>query len=196
MSMRVNRREMLARLGYVALGAAGAWALPRALERLASAEADPATGAEEKLKALKLELPPVTRGTNPLLPAVRVGDMLYVSGTTPFKADGVIQSGKLGKELDVAQGAAVARNIGLRILGVVRAELGSLDKVVRLVKVLGMVNSAPEFTDQPRVINGFSELMIEVFGEQAGKGARSAVGLASLPGGVPVEIEAIFQVRA
>jgi hypothetical protein len=85
--------------------------------------------------------------------------------------------------------------VGLVILGVVRAELGSLDRVVRLVKTLGMVNCTPDFTDQPLVINGFSDLMVEVFGEKAGKGARSAVGMASLPGGIPVEVEAVFQVR-
>ena len=92
-------------------------------------------------------------------------------------------------------GRAAARQVGLQILSVVKAELGSLDKVQRLVKTLGMVNATPDFTQHPQVINGFSDLMVEVFGAEAGKGARSAVGMSGLPGGIPVEIEAIFQVR-
>jgi enamine deaminase RidA (YjgF/YER057c/UK114 family) len=148
-------------------------------------------GAEERLRQLKIELPPVTKPTNTLVNAVRVGDMLYVSGTGPGK--GVV--GRLGQDYDVKEGQAAARQVGLNILSVVKAELGSLDKVQRLVKTLGMVNATPDFKQQPLVINGFSDLMVEVFGDQAGKGARSAVGLGSLPGGIPVEIECIFQVR-
>jgi enamine deaminase RidA (YjgF/YER057c/UK114 family) len=117
--------------------------------------------------------------------------MLYVSGTGPGK--GVV--GRLGQDYDVNQGKAAARQVGLQILAVVKAELGSLDKVERLVKTLGMVNSTPDFKQQPQVINGFSDLMVEVFGASNGKGARSAVGMSSLPGGIPVEIECIFQVR-
>ena len=95
----------------------------------------------------------------------------------------------------MAKGRAAARQVGLQVLSVVKAELGSLDKVQRLVKTFGMVNATADFTQHPQVINGFSDLMVEVFGEERGKGARSAVGMASLPGGIPVEIEAIFQVR-
>jgi len=152
--------------------------------------------AEAQLKALKLELPVMPKPTGAtLVPTVRVGDILYVSGHTSVGADGKPIVGKLGKDLDVKQGAEAARVVGLRILSVVRAELGSLDNVVRLVKTLGMVNCTPEFIQQPQVINGCSDLMVQVFGEAAGKGTRSAVGMASLPGGVAVEIEAIFQVR-
>jgi enamine deaminase RidA (YjgF/YER057c/UK114 family) len=97
--------------------------------------------------------------------------------------------------MQVKDGQAAARDVGLRILGVVREELGSLDKVVRVVKTLGMVNATPDFKDHPQVINGFSDLMVEVFGAEAGKGARSAVGMSGLPGGIPVEVEIIFQVR-
>ena len=104
-------------------------------------------------------------------------------------------TGRLGQEFDVPQGRAAARSVGLQILAVVKAEVGSLDKVQRLVKTLGMVNATPEFKEHPQVINGFSDLMVEVFGEENGKGARSAVGMASLPNGIPVEIEAIFLVR-
>jgi enamine deaminase RidA (YjgF/YER057c/UK114 family) len=152
-------------------------------------------GAEEQLRRLKLELPPVSRPTNTLVAAVRVGNLLFVSGTGPGLVDGKAVAGRLGQDYDVAQGRAAARQVGLQILGVVKAEVGSLDRVRRLVKTLGMVNATPEFRDHPQVINGFSDLMVEVFGEEAGKGARSAVGMSSLPGGIPVEIEAIFELR-
>lgn len=147
-------------------------------------------GAEARVKKLKLELPKVTAPKGAvLLPAVRAGELLFLSGRTGGKP------GKLGAKVTIEQGRAAAREVALGHLAVLRAELGSLDKVVRLVKVLGMVNCTPEFTQQPQVINGYSELMAEVFGEKAGKGARSAVGLASLPGGAPVEVEAIFAVK-
>jgi enamine deaminase RidA (YjgF/YER057c/UK114 family) len=144
---------------------------------------------------LKLELPVIPRGASLIVPAVRAGDLLFVSGHTPVGADGKPVVGKLGKDMDVKQGADAARLVALRVLSVVRTELGSLDKVVRVVKALGMVNCTPDFTQTPAVVNGFSQVLIDVFGEAAGKGARSAVGMASLPSGVPVEVEVIFQVR-
>ncbi len=150
---------------------------------------------EQRLRELKLELPAVSKPTNTLVNAVRVGDLLYVSGTGPGSVDGMAIVGRLGQDMGVAGGRAAARRVGLHILAVVKAELGSLDKVQRLVKTLGMVNAAPDFKQHPQVINGFSDLMVEVFGEDAGKSARSAVGMSSLPNGIPVEIEAIFQVR-
>src|SRR5207244_1885915 len=109
--------------------------------------------------------------------------------------DGKPIVGKVGKDMTVKQAREAARLVGLTILAVVRAELGSLDKVVRLVKTLGMVNCTTDFTQQPEVVNGFSELMVQVFGDKAGKGTRSAVGMGSLPRGVPVEVEALFQVK-
>jgi enamine deaminase RidA (YjgF/YER057c/UK114 family) len=161
-----------------------------------AAQPQPAqTGAEEKIRQLKLELPPVRKSTNPLVSAVRVGDMLYVSGHGPTRPDGKAWLGQLGKDTSVEEGNNAARQVGLQVLSVVKAEVGSLDKVVRVVKTLGMVNATADFKDHPKVVNGFSDLMVEVFGEQAGKGARSAVGMSSLPGGIPVEVEAIFQVR-
>jgi enamine deaminase RidA (YjgF/YER057c/UK114 family) len=172
----------------------GVWLQPRPAESTAVTTQDkaaPGGGAEERLRKLKIELPAVSRPTNTLVNAVRVGDMLFVSGTGPGK--GVV--GQLGKDYDVAKGKAAARQVGLQILSVVKAELGSLDKVQRLVKTFGMVNATADFKQHPEVINGFSDLMVEVFGEEHGKGARSAVGMASLPGGIPVEIECIFQVR-
>lgn len=190
----MQRRQWLTRCGLLALGGAGGFWLRDAWNQQDFVLAGQ-TGPEQRLKNLKLELPPVVRSTNTLVPTVRVGELLYVSGHGPSRPDGTAWVGKLGQNMDVDQGKAAARAVGLRILGVVRAELGSLDRVVRLVKTLGMVNATPDFTQHPQVINGFSDLMVEVFGEQAGKGTRSAVGMSSLPGGIPVEVEAIFQVR-
>jgi enamine deaminase RidA (YjgF/YER057c/UK114 family) len=198
MTDRFDRRRFLERCGLVLAGTAAGLALPAYLRRFepALAQEKPAFSPEEQLKKLKLELPPMSKpGAATLVPVVRTGDLLFVSGHGPTPVDGKPVVGKVGQDLDVKQGNAAARNVGLRILSVVRAELGSLDKVVRLVKTLGMVNATPDFKDQPQVINGFSDLMVQVFGEQAGKGARSAVGMGSLPGGIPVEIEVIFQVR-
>jgi enamine deaminase RidA (YjgF/YER057c/UK114 family) len=165
-----------------------AWSSPGAAGAGAAATSG---GPEDRLQKLNLELPPITKPTNTLLNAVRVGDLLFVSGTGPNK--GV--AGRLGEDLDTEKGRAVARQVGLHILSVVKAELGSLDKVQRLIRTFGMVNAKPDFKQHPQVINGFSDLMVEVFGEEAGKGARCAVGMGSLPNGIPVEIEAIFQVR-
>jgi enamine deaminase RidA (YjgF/YER057c/UK114 family) len=151
-------------------------------------------GAESRLAELKLTLPPAPKPVATYLTAVRHGDLLFVSGHGPLRGDGTLHTGRVGENLDVTAGQAAARQTGLAILATVRSHLGTLDKVVRLVKVLGMVNSTADFQDHPKVINGFSDLMVDVFGEP-GKAARSAVGMGSLPGGIAVEIEAIFQVR-
>jgi enamine deaminase RidA (YjgF/YER057c/UK114 family) len=151
-------------------------------------------GAESRIAELKLKLPPAPKPVATYVTAVRHGDLLYVSGHGPLKPDGSLLTGKVGADVDLAGGQAAARQTGLAILATVRSHIGSLDKVVRLVKVLGMVNSTPEFAEHPKVINGYSDLMVEVFGE-AGKGARSAVGMGSLPANITVEIEAIFQVK-
>ncbi len=152
-------------------------------------------GAEERLAALKLELPTAPKPVATYVTAMRVGDLLYVSGHGPLKPDGSLIQGKVGADADVELGIAAARQTGLAILATLKAHLGSLDKVVRLVKSLGMVNSAPDFGDQPKVINGYSDLMRDVFGDDAGGGTRSAVGMGSLPAGIAVEIEATFQVK-
>ncbi len=149
---------------------------------------------EARIAQLKLELPPAPKPIATYVPALRVGEFLYVSGHGPLKSDGTLIVGRVGADLDLAGGNAAARQVGLAVLSTLRAQLGSLDKVTRLVKVLGLVRCSDEFMDQPKVINGFSDLMVEVFGD-AGKGARSAVGTNSLPGGIAVEIEAIFQVK-
>jgi enamine deaminase RidA (YjgF/YER057c/UK114 family) len=127
--------------------------------------------------------------------AVRVGNLLFLSGHGPVRDGKPTATGKVGKDLTTEQGAQVAREVGLALLATTRAHLGSLDKVKKVVKVLGMVNSAEGFGDQPKVINGFSDLMVEVFGEAIGKHARSAVGMAALPVGIPVEIEMILEVE-
>ena len=150
---------------------------------------------ESRLKELKLTLPTVPKPMAKYKTAVLAGNMLYVSGHGPAKiTDKTPVVGRVGADLTTEQGKECARAVGLNILSTVRATLGSLDKVKRLVKTLGMVNCTAEFKEQPQVINGFSELMAEVFGEDAGVGARSAVGMGSLPSNIPVEIECIFEV--
>jgi enamine deaminase RidA (YjgF/YER057c/UK114 family) len=198
MTTHSARRRVLSACGLLAAGALIGLLLPRDFEVPGRATAQgkaPAGGAEERLRQLKLELPATPPSKNTLVAAVRVGDLLFVSGHGPTKEDGSPWVGRLGQNLDVPQGRAAARRVGLHILRVVRDEVGSLDRVVRVVKTLGMVNATPDFTQHPQVVNGFSDLMVEVFGEKAGKGTRSAVGMSSLPGGIPVEIEAVFQVR-
>ena len=153
-------------------------------------------GAESRLKEKSITLPTPNTPVANYVGAVRAGNLLFVSGHGPLRTDGKpAVRGKVGRELSVEQGYQVAREVGLSLLATTRASLGSLDKVKRVVKVLGMVNSADGFGDQPKVINGFSDLMVEVFGEAIGKHARSAVGMAELPMGIPVEIEMVLEVE-
>jgi enamine deaminase RidA (YjgF/YER057c/UK114 family) len=155
-----------------------------------------ATSAEARLKELNLTLPQPGRPMARYKMAVRAGNMLYISGHGPAKiTPETPMSGRCGSDLTLEQGKESARAVGLNILATVRDQLGSLDRVKRLVKTLGMVNSTPEFTQHPAVINGFSELMAEVFGEDNGIGARSAVGMVALPNTIPVEVECIFEVE-
>jgi enamine deaminase RidA (YjgF/YER057c/UK114 family) len=152
---------------------------------------------ETRLQELHITLPVPPKPIAKYKTAVLVGNILYVSGHGPAKLSaGTPTAGKLGGELTLEQGKEAARAVGLNILATVRATLGSLDKVKRLVKTLGLVNCVADFKDQPLVINGFSELMAEVFGEDAGVGARSAVGTNALPANIPVEIECMFEVGA
>ncbi len=151
-------------------------------------------GAEANLKKLGIELGAVSSPVANYVNAVRTGNLLFLSGKGPrTAADGQRPQGKLGREFTVEQGYQHARSVGLDLLAVMRAELGSLDRVKRVVKLLGMVNAVPEFGDHPKVINGCSDLFVEVLGE-AGRHARSAVGMGSLPMGIPVEIECIVEV--
>jgi len=152
--------------------------------------------AEERLKELNLSLPPLPRPMANYVSAVRTGSLLYLAGHGPLGDDGrPISRGKLGRDLTVEEGYEAARQTALNSLVTLRAELGSLDRVRRIVKVLGMVNADPDFQKTPQVINGFSDLMVEVFGESVGKHARSAVGMATLPNAIPVEIESIYEVE-
>jgi enamine deaminase RidA (YjgF/YER057c/UK114 family) len=150
---------------------------------------------EARIQELHLTLPPAPKPMAKYRTAVQVGNLLYVSGHGPAKLDERSPvAGRVGADLSLEQGKESARLVGLNILSTVRNALGSLDRVRRLVKTLGMVNCTADFKEQPQVINGFSELMAEVFGEEAGVGARSAVGMGSLPSNIPVEIECIFEV--
>jgi enamine deaminase RidA (YjgF/YER057c/UK114 family) len=151
--------------------------------------------AEKRIQELHLTLPPAPKPVAVYKTAVKLGNLLYVSGHGPVKADRSTITGRLGQDMTLDQGKDAARQVGLAVLATVKDTLGSLNKVKRLVKTFGMVNCTDDFTDQPKVINGFSELMKDVFGEDAGVGARSAVGHNSLPGNIAVEIECIFEVE-
>ena len=153
-----------------------------------------ASSAEKRIQELHLTLPPAPKPVAVYKTAVKHGNLLFVSGHGPLKPDGTLIVGCLGKDMDLEKGQEAARQTGLAILATLRSHLGSLDKVKRLVKTFGMVNCTADYKDQPKVINGFSELMRDVFGEDAGVGARSAVGHNALPGGIAVEIEAIFEI--
>jgi enamine deaminase RidA (YjgF/YER057c/UK114 family) len=151
--------------------------------------------AEKKLKELNIDLGSVSAPIANYVNAVRTGNLLYLAGKGPRPGpDGRRPKGKVGRDFTVEQGYEHARTVGLDLLAVMRSELGSLDKVKRVVKVLGMVNAAPEFEDHPKVINGCSDLFVQVLGDK-GKHARSAVGMGSLPMGIPVEIEVIVEVE-
>jgi enamine deaminase RidA (YjgF/YER057c/UK114 family) len=157
----------------------------------AAAVTDP-TGPEARIKARNITLPvPPVRIAN-YVDAVQVGNLLFVSGNTSRDFE---PKGKLGRELTTEQGYQAARYTGLLFLAKLKAHLGTLDRIKRIVKVLGLVNSADGFGDQPKVMNGFSDLMVEVFGEAAGMHARSAIGVAGLPGNAPVEVEAVLEVE-
>ena len=153
--------------------------------------------AEENLKQKNITLPAPISPYGTYVPAVRSGNLLFLSGHAAAPSDfksGIVRMGKVGKDLTPEQAYQAARLSGLYLLATTRAALGSLNKVKRVLKVFGMVNSAPGFTDQTKVINGFSDLMVEVFGD-SGRGGRSAVGMGSLPSQIAVEVEMILEVR-
>ena len=152
-----------------------------------------ATGAEARLKELNITLPSVPSPVANYVDSVRVGNLLFLAGNTATRD--WKYKGKVGKDLTVQEGYDTARQVGLIMLAKLRVAVGSLDRVKRIVKVLGMVNSADDFGDQPKVINGFSDLMVDVFGEAIGKHARSAVGMAGLPFNNAVEVEMVVEVE-
>ena len=150
---------------------------------------------EEHLKALGIELPPAPPKGGVYKPVVILGNAAYVSGHGPYTSDATYITGRVGEDLGLEEGKAAARQVGLAMLATLKRELGSLDRVKRVIKLLGMVNSTADFPDHPKVINGCSELFVEVWGEDRGVGARSAVGMGSLPGNIAVEIEGIFEIE-
>lgn len=158
-------------------------------------EAGPPADAEDidaRLETLGIRLPEVSPPVANYVNAVRTGKLVFMAGKGPKKDDGEYITGKVGADLDVEQGYAAARRTAIVQLSALKAEIGDLNKVKRVVKVLGMVNATPEFTDHPEVINGFSDLIVEVFGDR-GKHARAAVGMMSLPRNIAVEVEMIVE---
>ena len=149
---------------------------------------------EAKIQELNLELPEAPKPGGIYNPVVQVEDMLYISGHGPVKTDGSMHKGRVGEEITEEQGVEAARAVGLTMLATLKPYLGDLNRIDRFVKVLGMVNAAPDFKHHPQVINGFSDLMVQIFGEN-GRAARSAVGMGSLPGNISVEVEAIVLLK-
>lgn len=150
---------------------------------------------EEVIQSTNLPLPPAPAPAGVYKPLVLQGNLAYLSGHGPVTMDGSLLTGRVGQDVDKEQGKLAARQVGLTMLSTLRAQLGSLDRVARVIKVLGMVNATPDFAEHPYVINGCSELFAEVFGSEHGIGARSAVGMGSLPGNITVEIEAILELH-
>lgn len=149
---------------------------------------------EERIKELGIELPEAASPAANYVNAVRTGNLIFLAGKGPKDANGEYVRGKVGTDLTVEEAYEAARLTGIQQLAALKAEIGDLNKVVRTVKVLGMVNAGPDFTNQPEVINGFSDLMVEVFGER-GKHARAAVGMGSLPRGIACEVEMIVEIQ-
>jgi len=149
---------------------------------------------EENLKAKGIELPVLPKPVANYVNAVRTGNLIYLSGKGPLRKDGTYITGKSGKDISIEQGYDAARLTAIIQIAVLKEMIGDLSKVKRIVKVLGMVNSSPDFYDQPKVINGFSDLIVDIFGEK-GKHARSAIGVASLPMNIAVEVEMIIEVE-
>ena len=153
------------------------------------------TSPEENFAALGLTLPPAPKPLGVYKPGLRVDHFYYVSGHGTVQTDGSLIIGRIGKDLDIEEGKLAARQVGLAILATLKAQLGSLNRIKRVIKVLGMVNATEDFLRHPYVINGCSELFAQVWGEENGIGVRSAVGMGSLPDNIPVEIEAVFELN-
>jgi len=149
---------------------------------------------EARLKEMGIELPPAVTPVANYVPAATAGNVVFLSGHGPFNEDGTLITGKVGVDLTVEQGYQAARRVGIGLLGSLKAEIGDLDRVKRVLKLLGMVNCGSDFTDQPKVINGASDMLVEVFGD-TGKHARSAVGMNALPMNIAVEIEMIVEIE-
>ena len=190
MSAHPTRRDFVA-------GAVGAGLLlPGAVGCQQVPDPQEVSSPEANLSRLGIELPSPVQPVATYVPAVIVGPVLYAAGHTPRLPDGSPSfQGKVGVDFSVEEGQQAARLVGMNILSTVRNALGTLDRVERLIRTFGMVNAGPDFTQQPQVINGFSDFMVEVFGEERGKGTRAAVGMGSLPGGMAVEVETYWLIR-
>lgn len=151
---------------------------------------------QQRFESLKLELPPAPKAIGLYRPLIVVDSLAYTSGHGPLKPDKKLITGRMGDQLTIEEGYVAARQTGLATIATLIDNLGSLNRVARLVKTFGLVHATPDFVDHPAVINGFSELMREVFGDECGVAARSAVGAASLPAGMSVEVEAMFELQA
>jgi len=151
---------------------------------------------EDRLAALGLKLPPVPKPIGNYVAGVAVGNLLFMSGIGPRRPEGGSVAGRLGESMDIEQGYQAAQLVALNMLANIRSVIGSLDRIERVVKVLGMVNCTPAFNDMPKVINGFSDLFVQLLGEERGRGARSAVGMAALPNQIAVEVEMVLQISA
>jgi enamine deaminase RidA (YjgF/YER057c/UK114 family) len=184
---RLDRRTLAALAASAATSAVVAPTRPR------RALAQAAPSAEARLRERGIELPRVSAPVANYVPHVRTGNLVFLAGMGPLKPDGTFIAGKVGKDTTVEEAYGHARLTGLSLLAMLRAAVGSLDNVSRAVKVLGMVNCVPEFTEHPKIINGCSDLFVEVFGDR-GRHARAAVGMGSLPFNMTVEIEAVFEV--
>jgi enamine deaminase RidA (YjgF/YER057c/UK114 family) len=186
--------EQVDRRAALTSGLAVASALLVESSSTAFAQATTASGSvEQRLRDLGIELPKVAAPVASYVPAVRLGNLVFLAGTGPLNPDGSRPQGKVGRDISVDQANQHARNVGLQLLAALRAEVGSLDKVTRVGRVFGMVNAAPDFTEHPKVINGCSDLFVQVFGDR-GRHARCAVGMGSLPFNMTVEIEAVVEV--
>lgn len=149
---------------------------------------------EEIIEMLDLRLPPAPAAGGIYHPVLITGNHLYVSGQGPVQDNGELIKGKVGRDLTLEEGQMAARQVGLTMLSTIKAQIGDLGRINRLIKTLGMVNCYPEFDQHPQTINGFSQLMVDIFGADSGRGARSAVGM-SLPGNIAVEVECIFELK-
>ena len=149
---------------------------------------------EQRLTQLGLQLPAPPPAAGNYVAGVISGNLLFMSGCGPRRTDGTYTKGKVGAELSIEEGYAAARQTGLNMLANIRSVLGSLDRVQRVVKTLGMVNCTPDFAATPKVIDGFSDLFVEIMGAERGRGARSAVGMMALPSQIPVEVEMVLQI--
>lgn len=154
------------------------------------------TTPDENFAALGLQLPPAPAPKGVYKPCLIVDNFIYVSGHGPYLPDDSLMTGRVGSEVDMAFAREAAQQTGLAILSTLKAKLGTLNRIKRVIKVLGMVNAEPEFGEHPKVINGCSELFLQIWGEENGVGVRSAVGMGSLPGNISVEIEALFELTA